>query len=62
MGLRSSMGAGIRVSLEGANHTLYLWLILLGIGQHVKNTKKYDSIKYIVLSSIEAPKLETTGI
>jgi hypothetical protein len=29
MGLRSSLGAGIRVSLEGVNHTLYLWLILL---------------------------------
>ena len=62
MGLRSSMGAGIRVSLEGANDTLYLWLILLGIGKLTKNTKKYNSIEYIVLSSIEAPKLETTGI
>lgn len=62
MGLRSSMGAGIRVRLEGANDTLYLWLILLGIGKLTKNTKKYNSIEYIVLSSIEAPKLETTGI
>ena len=56
------MGAGIRVRLEGANDTLYLWLILLGIGKLTKNTKKYNSIEYIVLSSIEAPKLETTGI